>query len=423
MDPLGRRPVLTALIGALVIAWSAPLVRLADVPPATAASLRCLLALPLLALLARREQRRHGRLPVRTRQVCALAGIFFAFDLVLWHHVIAAVGAGLATVLGNLQVLVVAAVAWWLLGERPPARLLAALPVLLLGVALVSGALGGQTYGRDPRLGVLLGLATSVAYALFLLVLRQGSTDLRLLAGPLLWATGSAAAFAALLGVALGELVVPGWQALFWLAVLALTAQVLGWLLISSSLPRLPAALTSVLLLAQPIGALAISAVVLSETPTAVQYAGAACILAGVVVATATRRTRLRGPVEQAGHRAVLEDLPDCPGDERGDRENRQPVEASAVVDGQGVGDDHLADAGVLQPVEGRPGQHTVRRRDDDVGGAVVEQQRGGLADRAAGVDHVVDQDAGLVLDLPDDLTHLHLVGHPGVAPLVDDRE
>jgi drug/metabolite transporter (DMT)-like permease len=48
-------------------------------------------------------------------------------------------------------------------------------PVLLLGVTLVSGVLGGETYGRDPQLGVLLGLATSVAYAGFLLVLRQGS--------------------------------------------------------------------------------------------------------------------------------------------------------------------------------------------------------------------------------------------------------
>jgi drug/metabolite transporter (DMT)-like permease len=349
---IGRRPVLVALLGALCIAWSGPLVRLADVPPSTAAAVRCLLALPLLALLARREDHRHGPLPRRTRWLAALAGVFFAVDLVLWHHVIAAVGAGLATVLGNLQVLVVAAVAWWLLGERPPARLLAALPVLLLGVALVSGALGGQTYGRDPRLGVLLGLATSVAYALFLLVLRHGSTDLRRLAGPLLWATGSAAIVATLLGLALGELTVPGWRALGWLAVLALTAQVLGWLLISSSLPRLPAALTSVLLLAQPIGAMAISAALLSETPTAVQYAGTLCILAGVVIATATLGSG--DPVEQAGHRPVLEDLLDRPRDQRGDRQDGQAVEPAVRLDRQGVGDHDLAGPAVLQPVHSR---------------------------------------------------------------------
>jgi drug/metabolite transporter (DMT)-like permease len=297
MATLGRRPVLAALLGACCIAFSGPLVRLADVPPSSAALYRCLLALPVLGLLARREERELGRLPGRTRWTAGLAGAFFAGDLVLWHHAIDAVGAGLATVLGNLQVLVVAAVAWWLLGERPHAGLVAAVPVLLGGVALVSGALGGQTYGRDPRLGVLLGLATSVAYACFLLVLRSGWQDLRRLAGPLLWASASAAASAAVLGAALGELAVPDVRSLAWLVLLALTAQVVGWLLITSSLPRLPAAVTSVLLLAQPAGAVAVSAVVLGEAPTPVQLSGAAAILAGVVLATATRpRAVVRSP-------------------------------------------------------------------------------------------------------------------------------
>ena len=292
MEEIGRRPVLMALLGALCIAWSAPLVRLAEVPPTTAAIGRCLFALPVLLLVARWEDRRLGPLPRRTRSLAALAGVFFAVDLVLWHHAIDAVGAGLGTVLANLQVVFVAGLAWWLLGERPRRGVLAAIPVVLLGVTLVSGALGGATYGRDPALGVLLGLGTSVAYALFLLVLRQGSKDLRRLAGPLLWATGSATVTSLLIGLPLGEVVRPDAEALAWLVLLALSSQVLGWLLITSSLPRLPAAVTSVLLLAQPLGSVAISAVVLGEAPTPVQYAGAACILAGVVLATASRRTR-----------------------------------------------------------------------------------------------------------------------------------
>jgi drug/metabolite transporter (DMT)-like permease len=289
VERLRRRPVLAALLGALCIAFSGPLVRLADVAPATAAVGRCLLALPFLLLLSRHEERRLGALPRRTRELAALAGVFFAVDLVLWHHAIDQVGAGLATVLGNLQVLVVGVLAWWLLGERPHAGLLASVPVLLVGVTLVSGALGGETYGKDPEFGVLLGLATSAAYAGFLLVLRQGSKDLRRLAGPLLWATASASLTGLLLATALGELELPSWRSLLWLLVMALTSQVVGWMLISSSLPRLPAALTSVLLLAQPVGSMAIGALLLSEAPTAVQYAGTACILAGVVLATATR--------------------------------------------------------------------------------------------------------------------------------------
>jgi drug/metabolite transporter (DMT)-like permease len=282
--------VLVALAGALLIAWSGPLVRLADVPPATAAVGRCLFALPLLWLLADRERRRSGAMPARTVRAARLAGICFAVDLVLWHAAIDAVGAGLATVLGNLQVLFVALAAWWLLGERPHRGLALSSPVLLTGVVLLSGALGGETYGRTPGLGVVLGLGTSVAYAGFLLLLRSGAAGPRHLAGPLLQATAVATLVAAVAGAGLRQLVVPDAAAVGWLVVLALSSQVAGWLLISRSLPQLPAAVTSVLLLAQPVASLGISTALLGERPGAVQYAGSGLVLLGVAVATATRR-------------------------------------------------------------------------------------------------------------------------------------
>ena len=73
--------------------------------------------------------------------------------------------------------------------------------------------------------------------------------------------------------------------------VLALSSQVLGWLLISVSLPRLPAVITSILLMLQPVGAVFLGAVLLSEAPSAVQLSGVAIVLAGVVFATIKPRT------------------------------------------------------------------------------------------------------------------------------------
>ena len=107
-----RRPGAVAVAGALTIAFSAILVKLADVQPATAAIFRCAYALPVLGVLAWLEDRRYGRRPLRDRRLAIPAGIFFAADLIFWHHAIADVGAGLATVLGNLQVVVVPFVAW-----------------------------------------------------------------------------------------------------------------------------------------------------------------------------------------------------------------------------------------------------------------------------------------------------------------------
>ena len=290
---LTDRPTVAAAAGAACIASSATLVRLADVEPATAAAFRCLYALPVLGLLLVREDRRYGTRPARDRWLAALAGVFFAIDLVLWHHAIAAVGAGIATVLGNLQVVVVGFLAWWLLGERPSRRLVLAVPVVLFGVVLISGVVGAGAYGDDPTLGVVFGVGTSVAYAIFLLLLRQGSHDLRRSVGPLFDATVVAAVVSIALGPVSGGVdLVPSWPSTGWLVLLALTSQVVGWLLIVVSLPRVPAALTSVILLLQPVASVALASVVLDERPSPVQLLGCVIVLAGVVAATAGRRER-----------------------------------------------------------------------------------------------------------------------------------
>jgi drug/metabolite transporter (DMT)-like permease len=285
---LGNRPVAAALSGALAIAFSAILYRLADVSPSTGAFFRCLYALPPLYLLAAREDRKLG--PRRERRWAWIAGLFFAADLILWHHSIEAVGAGLATVLGNTQILLVGLAAWLFLGERPSGRSLASIPIALVGVVLISGAVGSGAYGENPPLGVLYGLLTGIAYTAFLLTLRHGSSDLRRPAGPLFDATLVSTIGVATAGAALGDLdLTPGPEATAWLILLALSSQVVGWLLIAISLPRLPAVLSSVLLTFQPLCAVFFAALILDERPSGLQLLGAAAILAGLVLASSTR--------------------------------------------------------------------------------------------------------------------------------------
>ena len=204
---------------------------------------------------ARRESRLYGPRTRADLRLTAVAGLFFAIDLIVWARAIEDVGAGLATVLGNLQVVLVGVLAWAFLRERPERRMFVATPIVLIGVILISGVVGSGTYGRDPARGVVYGLLTAIAYAGFILCLRHGNNDLRRPAGPLFEATATAAVFALVLGAALGDLhVVPSWPEHGWLLLLALSSQVMGWLLISISLPRLPAAVTSVTLTTQPVG-------------------------------------------------------------------------------------------------------------------------------------------------------------------------
>ena len=290
---LTDRPVLAAAAGAACIASSATLVRLADVSPATAAVFRCLYALPILGLIMHAEDRRYGRRSAHERLFAAAAGVFFGVDLLFWHQAIAAVGAGIATVLGNLQVVFVGLVAWWLLHERPSGRLLAAVPVMLAGVVLISGVVGDDAYGDDPVMGAVYGVATSLAYAGFLLFLRHGARDLRRVAGPLFDATAVGAVVALVFAPLAGGIdLVPSWPAHGWLLTLAITSQVIGWLLISVSLPRVPAALTSVILLLQPVASVLLAAWVLDERPSVLQLIGSVVVLAGVIFATAGRPRR-----------------------------------------------------------------------------------------------------------------------------------
>ena len=284
---LAERPRITALLGATCIAFSGILYEWATVSPSTGTVFRALFGLPLLGLVAWLEHRRYGGLPGRTVRLALLAGVFFAGDLLFWHHAIAAVGAGLATVLGNLQVLVVGVVAWLAFGERPSRNTFIAVPIVLAGVVLISGAIGGGAFGANPTLGVVLGVLTAFCYGGYLLTIRRGGRDLRRPAGPVAIATLSTALCAAIIGFFVGDLdLAPAPASLAWLALLGLTSQSLGYLLISISLSRLPAVLTSILLLAQPVMTVGLAMVLLHEAPSAAQLAGVALVIGGIAVAT-----------------------------------------------------------------------------------------------------------------------------------------
>lgn len=274
--------------------------RFAEVTPETASVFRCLYGLPLLAAAAMVERRTAGPMPARATRLAIVAGVLFAADLILWHHAIEAVGAGLATVLGNLQVVVVAIAAWAIFGERPTSRTIMALPIILAGVVLIAGVVGGGTYGADPTLGVLLGILTALAYAGYLMVIRRVGP--RLAAMPVAISTASTAVVAAVVGIVVGGLdPIPSWPAHGWLALLGITAQSAGYLFISLSLPRLPAVVTSIILLAQPVIAVFLAMLLLAEAPSVGQLAGVGLVIGGIALASVPlrymrRRTPLPSP-------------------------------------------------------------------------------------------------------------------------------
>jgi drug/metabolite transporter (DMT)-like permease len=294
--PMAVRPWL----GAVLISFSGVWVRLADVEVARSAFLRAAYALPLLAVLVAVRAGNGSGERQWFRPLAFVAGLLFGVNLVAWHASIGIIGAGLGTVLPNLQVVVVGLLGVLLFRERPGTGFWIALPVVLLGIWLLS-ALGRPviTDGSVP-LGVGLGVLAGITYGSWLVVLRFARSREGASSAPqMLWSlTLGAVVVTGAVAVVEGVAGPAGWPADGWLLALALGSQVVGWLLLTSSIHLLPAAATSVALLLQPVLALVWGAALLAEPVGLPQIAGAAIVLLGVAIAHRSLRTLQAQPVE-----------------------------------------------------------------------------------------------------------------------------
>ena len=279
-----RHPRFALVPATFLLAFTGILYLASGTTPATASAYRCLLAVPLLVVLARIEDRSAGPRSWRARRWSLLAGVFFAADLIFFYHGVLLMGAGLARVMSNLQVVIVLVVSWLVLRERPSGAQLLGVPLALMGVVLISGVLGGAVYGRDPRLGVLVGIVVAASYAGFLLLIRKGR-DRHHVAGPILDSSIACALTSIVVGLAVGEFQPwPGLESMAILLLMGLGPQLAAGILIAVALPRLPAVTTSLLLLIQPVLAVVLAMLIINERPSPMQLAGVGLVLAGVTL-------------------------------------------------------------------------------------------------------------------------------------------
>ena len=275
-----------AVAGVTSISITAILVRLADTAPVSIAFLRAVYSVPVLLVfwwLIRSRDRR----PPASRALAVTSGLFLSVDLVFWHIAIDRIGAGLATVLVNTQVVFVAFAAWLVYRERPTRVAIRLMPIILAGVVLISGLGRDDAYGADPWAGVAFGLLGGVFYALFLLTLRASNRNhLAPTMGPILDSTVGIGIGALVIGLATSAEfpVALDLETHLWLLLLAIVAQVVGWPLINMALPRLAALETSALILARPMLTILWASIIFSEDLSVFQWLGVAVVLGGLLV-------------------------------------------------------------------------------------------------------------------------------------------
>lgn len=283
---MNNRAVVASVAGSLIIAWAAIFVRLADTTVANSATYRCALAVPILLILMAVKRPQKSEFNRNTVSLSVAAGGGLAGRLLFWHASIAVVGAGMATVLQDLQAVLVPFAVWALYREHPGRRQLISLPVVLLGCLLIGEIIGSDGYGSDPTLGAIYGVTAAFSYTIFQVAGRSaivGDKVQTMSALVLLTvATAVSAVITAAWGLSQGTLSIPSVESMGWLAALALSVQVVGWLLIVWSMQQLSASFISLVLLLQPLGSLLLAGIVFSENPSIIQWLGIAIVIGGI---------------------------------------------------------------------------------------------------------------------------------------------
>jgi drug/metabolite transporter (DMT)-like permease len=285
----GRARAVTMLvIGACVIGLAPILVRLSAAGPAATGFWRLVFALPLLVISARRQAGGWSG----TSRFAVLAGAAFAFDLACWHYGIANTSVSKATVLANITPIVVTALAWLVLRQRPAPLFLVAVALSVTGSAVMALSKGTGVTGPNPMLGDTLSAVTSVWYALYFLAMsearrRHGTSQV------MFWSSLTGLPILLTIAWALGERIVPatagGWAACVGLGVVHVGGQgSIAW-----ALGRLPPSTASVTVLVQPVVTTALGWLLFGELLSPWQAAGAALALAGVVLAQRASERRV----------------------------------------------------------------------------------------------------------------------------------
>lgn len=275
---------MSALIaGAIIISFSAVFVKLTSVEPTVSAFYRMFFGgLVLTALvLIKREPLWFGW---RSVGVIVVAALFFAGDLFFWHPSIVSVGPGIATLLANFQVFLLALVG--LLWFRDPLRwqLAVSIPLAMLGLGLLVGT-DWSSLPPEYRTGVVYGLLTALCYAAYILSLRASRLDKTTLSSPGVMALLSLCCAVVLAGVAFVEqqsVIIPSWKEAGVLFCYGLLAQGVGWVMIANGIASVPASQVGLILLLQPTFSFLWDILFFNRRFTALEAAGAALTLLAI---------------------------------------------------------------------------------------------------------------------------------------------
>ena len=279
-----RVPWLVLAIGVLAASVSAILIRYAEDASGVSISLwRCAAGAAVLLPFAwpglRRMKPRDHILP-------AVAGVFLAVHFATWITSVNLTTIASSVLLVSTTPIFVALAGRWLFDERLPLFGWVGIGLALAGTALIAGL----DFGGSDAYGNLLALIGGITVAGYALAGRRSRQDL----GILEYATVAYASAALVLlpWALLTGSPLAGYDATTWWAIAGsiVGPQLLGHTLINFALKEIDATRVSVVIMAEPVIAVALALFLFQETPTWLAYPGGLAILIGIYLTSATRQ-------------------------------------------------------------------------------------------------------------------------------------
>lgn len=216
-----------------------------------------------------------------------LAGLCFGADLGLWQTSVTLTTVATATLLVNLTPIHVGLYTVLVQRQRLAPRFVLGAGLALLGTLALLGVPSG---GVDDLGGAVLALTASLFYAGYIVAMARARQSVDVATGLVLTTLGSATvlgASALVRGDPFSGFPTHSWVAMAGAGALSQLVGVLG---IVWALRFLPATLTSVALLGQPVAAAVLAWWILAEPVGPVQAGGGVAVLAGIALASSAYR-------------------------------------------------------------------------------------------------------------------------------------
>ena len=282
-EQLPYSAILQVLLGAIFLSFAPVLVRLSQMPSTVVGFYRVSiggLALLLIAMVAK-QRVWYG---LTAASFAILGGLFFSGDLFFFQIGIHYIGPGLATILGNCQVFLLAIFGMLFLKESTSWLRLAAFPLVAIGLLMLVG-LKWHVVGQRYHLGIYCGIATAICYGCYVLVLRQAQQHQQSLnpLGFMVLICISASLMLATIGKLQGETFsIPNNANLIYMLCYGIFCQAVAWYLIARSITKIPVTVAGLVLLTQPALAFIWDVLIFHRPTPAVEWYGAIITLLAI---------------------------------------------------------------------------------------------------------------------------------------------